>query len=207
MKDETSTVDQVDPKDDQKKYELMVIIKADIGEDAAKKRLDEIKKLIARQKGEIFFDDVWGLRDLAYSIKKHERGFYAVLNFMMLPEMLREIDSTLRLEPEVLRHMLVVLPFKYTPKTLAVMEEEAKVKDEARKLEEKPGRGRPMTLKPKEAVVAKPPMKEEPKVEAAKEDEAKPKKTAAKKEEKKETSLEDVDAKLKSIIDNPDINF
>ena len=42
------------------KYELMVILNPDIGIDATKKRLDEVKKLITSQKGEVVFEDDWG---------------------------------------------------------------------------------------------------------------------------------------------------
>lgn len=207
MKDDTLAKDTIeDQKDDQKKYELMVIIKPDIGEDGAKKRMEEVKKLISRQKGEIFFEDPWGLRDLAYPIKKQDRGFYTVLNFMLLPEMLKEIDTTLRLEPEVLRHMIVTLPFKYEPKTLVTMEEEQKAKEEII-MKEKEAKQEKRSMKSKVTKVKKE-EKEEVEVSKPTEESKSPSsEESAKKTKKKETSLEDVDAKLKSIIDNPDINF
>ena len=180
-----------DQETDQKKYELMVIINPDIGENATKKRLDEIRKLISAQKGEMFFEDMWGVRDFAYTIKKHDKGYYAIFDFMLLPEMLKEIDATLRLEPEVLRHMIIALPFKYEAKSFAVQKEEVV---EAPKVEEK------SKIKPR----TRPAEKTEKVVEKPAKTEVKEK---AKKEELKETSLEEVDAKLKSIIDNPDINF
>lgn len=178
-----------DQATDQKKYELMIILNPDIGENAFKKRVEEIKKLISTQKGEIFFEDLWGVRDLAYAIKKHDRGFYAVFDFTLLPEMLKEIDATLRLEPEVLRHMIIALPFKYEAKSFAVQKEE----EQAPKQEER------AKIKPRKRVIAE---KTEKPVKA--ESKAKEKEE---KQDKKETSLEEVDAKLKSIIDNPDINF
>ncbi|HLG25203.1 MAG TPA: 30S ribosomal protein S6 [Candidatus Gracilibacteria bacterium] len=174
-------------------YELMVIINPDIGGDATTKRLDEIRKLITGPKGEIFFEDLWGLRDLSYTIKKRDRGFYTVFNFNIEPGMIKEMDMALRLDNEVLRHMIISLPAGYEPKTLKKREEEAEV--EAAKAQEE-----------KDEKAAKKPMarrivkKEEPVVEA--------KKTAPKKAEgKEEPTLEEVDAKLRSIIDNPDINF
>lgn len=186
--------------DNVKKYELMVILNPDIGDDASTKLLAEIRKLITDRKGEIFFEDIWGMRDLAYSIKKHTKGYYAVFDFNLGAEHIREINAKLILERDLLRHMTVVLPFKYEPKSFAVLQE----------LDAKPEEPAARVAGAKKAAEAKPvKAKEEVKKEEAPKKVVKEvaKETPKKAPEKKETSLEDVDAKLKSIIDNPDINF
>jgi small subunit ribosomal protein S6 len=176
-------------------YELMVIVKPDIGMDDIDKRLKEIKELVTSQKGEIYFEDLWGIKDFSYKIKKYDRGYYAVYNFKLNPRSIKEFDKTLRLENDVIRHMIISLPEGYEAKSYLQMEEEAKKQEEEDEKTRKPKRtagGAPVTAK-----------KEVPKEKEAKEE-------VAVKEEKakpKETSMEDVDAKLKSIIDNPDLNF
>ena len=183
--------------EDVKKYELMLIVDPDIGLDGIKKRLEEVRKMISKKgksgSGEIFFEDDWGMRDLSYDIRKRQKGYYMVYNFMAEPSFIKDFDRTLRLEREVLRHMIVTLPFAYEPKSLAQMMEEA-AKEEAAKPQKEDKKSRPVASRPaprrKETI--------EPKVE---------KKSPVKKEEGKETSIADVDAKLKSIIDNPDLNF
>jgi small subunit ribosomal protein S6 len=210
-------------REDAKKYELMVIINPDIALDAINKQLEEIKEMLVLSKGEkpeIFFEDVWGMRDIAYTIKKHDRGFYAVYDFVMDPSLLNELDTNLRLEANVLRHMIVKLPFGYESKTLAQIEEVRKAEEEERlaaRGRNKPGESGVKKAPVKPAVVVKKEEKAKDEVsepEEKKEKEEKPKKEVVKKEAAptapvapKETTLEDVDAKLKSIIDNPDINF
>lgn len=192
------------------KYELMVIIRPDLATDAVNARLEEIRKLLVAKKGdevgEIFYEDIWGMRDLSYRIKKHDRGYYAVFDFTADPSAIKELELTLNLEPEVLRHMFVKLPFTYEPKSYAVIVEEEKVvsptdkKDERRDV--RAAHAKPAAVKKEEkAAVAedKTPAEEVAEKETAPAKEEKPK--------KKETTLEDVDAKLKSIIENPDINF
>ncbi len=98
------------------KYELMVIISSEIGSDAVNKRLEAIKKTLEKH-GEIFFEDIWGERDLAYAIKKQNKGHYAVFDFEYKAEKIVDLETMLRLEPEVLRHLIVKLPIKYQPKT------------------------------------------------------------------------------------------
>jgi small subunit ribosomal protein S6 len=99
------------------KYELMVIIDSGIGQADVDKRLDLIRKQISKH-GKIFFEDIWGERDFAYQIKKLKKGFYAVLAFSFDPTELKEFETLLRLEPEVVRHLLVKLPLKYEPISL-----------------------------------------------------------------------------------------
>lgn len=196
------------------KYELMVIIDPDLGSSGIKKRLDKVKKLVSEHKGNIYYEDIWGLRDLAYEMKKRAEGYFAVLDFEGESEILKEIDGILKLDNEVLRHMIMKLPFNYETRSFAVLEEETQAV-----VEEKP-KGR--SVKKEEPVLEKP--KEEPKEELKKEVAEKPetaeksktekpetKKSAEeeKKEadEKKETTLKEVDEKLKTILDNPDYKF
>jgi ribosomal protein S6 len=105
------------------KYELMVIFSLDKGLAAAKKELESVKKQLSKH-GEIFFEDIWGERDLGYTIKKQNKGFYAVFDFSFDPAEIKELETGMRLSPEVIRHLLVKIPFKYEPKTFVEMSKE-----------------------------------------------------------------------------------
>ncbi len=196
------------------RYELMVIVAPDIGETAIKKRLEALKKSIADFGGEVSFEDLWGLRNLAYSIRKHDQGFYAVMDVTLDPEKVKELDRMLRLEREILRHLLLKVPAVYQPKTLNEMEAEAAAeeKEQEMKKEEKKEKRfvRPVRSAkveaPKEEVKEEKPAKVEKKEEKEEAKEETPKKAPKKKEESKK-ALEDIDAKLDSILSNPDINF
>lgn len=188
-------------QEDQKNYELMAVIKPDIGDDAIKARLEKLRELIISTGGSVTHEEHWGLRDLTYRIKKQDRGFYCTFDFSGDPSKLKEMDRVLRLDNELLRHLLTILPTGYEAKdyfALAAAEAEAaaaQAGDEA------------LMAAPKRA------LKKETKVEPAapekaeKKEEAPAKAIKEKAPKKKEQTLEDVDAKLKSIIDNPDLNF
>jgi small subunit ribosomal protein S6 len=113
------------------KYELMVIIDPGIGQANVQKRLESIKKTIAKH-GEIFFEDIWGEKELAYPMKKASKGFYAVFGFNFEAAELKEFETGLTLEPEVIRHLVVKLPLKYEPMTL----DQLKAAHQAKKDEE-----------------------------------------------------------------------
>lgn len=207
------------------KYELMAIFFPEIGEDAIGKELEELKKFISSNEGEIVNEDAWGVRDLSYRIKKQEKGYYYVLNFTLNPLKLSEMQRGLVINPSVIRALIVKTPEKYIFRTFAEYldeEEKAKaVKEEAkRSLEAKrnehssarPARKpAPSFEKPAARVEAKPVPKVETKAEAKAEVPAEEAPAKVEKKVKKPASskikLEEVDAKLKSIIDDPDITL
>jgi small subunit ribosomal protein S6 len=206
-----------------KKYELMLILPPDLGEDKTKKELDEVRKAIKKEaKGEILHEDLWGIKEFAYIIKKYDEGFYAIINFSAEPKEIAEFEKFLKLQQNILRFITVKTPENYEAKTLEQYEKEGKEQDKKdeeekeKKEEAKKRPGKPVIKKPapkpkvekkeKEEVPKKPKkqeVKDEPKEEKAKEEP---------KEEKQESKgyqsdLKDVDEKLKSIIDDPDINL
>ncbi|MBN1331730.1 30S ribosomal protein S6 [Candidatus Dojkabacteria bacterium] len=89
------------------KYELMVIIKPLLPEDIKSKVLARIEKLIVKSKGEIKETDIWGKRHLAYPIKKHEEGYYVVLDIEMPQVNVKEFENELKLQSDILRHVLI----------------------------------------------------------------------------------------------------
>ena len=84
------------------KYELMLIIPPDLGEEGSKKELDEVRKLISSNGGEIYHEDLWGTRDLAQRIKNHDQGYYAVFNLTLDPTKVSEIEGVLNISQPVL---------------------------------------------------------------------------------------------------------
>lgn len=183
--------------DEKKKYEIMIVLQPDISEEEMAKKLEQVKKLIEKNKGEIFHEDIWGRKEFAYPIKKHTVGFFYVLNFISQEaKRIKEIEENLQLDNQVLRHLLIKTPFNYEIKSYKEEEiKEAEDKKKEVKVEEK----KPIAKKKKpEKKTITPKIK--PKTPKAEE---KPEE----KEEKKLESLDELDEKLKSIIENPDITL
>ena len=59
-----------------KKYESIIILKPDISEDEKKKIIKNCKKFMKKVSVE-----EWGIRKLAYPVKKQERGYYILFTF------------------------------------------------------------------------------------------------------------------------------
>jgi len=216
-------------------YEMMMILRPNLGELKTKESIQELKDAISEGGGEILNEDLWGVRELAYRIKGEDQGYYVVLNFQMEPEEVKALEKVLVLHQPLIRFLIIKTPKNYTFKTYAEYKEEAeklaaekaeteKAKKEKEE-EKRPSRTRrPVAriekekpVRPTRKVEEKDEEKEEekeskkvskPKVEKEVEKEEKEeKKEEAKPEVHEKLSLDDVDKKLKSIIDDPDITL
>lgn len=92
-----------------KKYELMFIVKTTMEGSAASDLANSYKKLITDGKGNVTnFKDL-GQKKLAYPIKKQINGFYYLINFDASTETIKELDRRLRLDENIIRHMIIKL--------------------------------------------------------------------------------------------------
>lgn len=92
-------------------YELMVIFDGDLDEPAAqdwvKSVTDSITKVGGKVHGKV---DWWGKRQFAYPINKKDYGYYVVLNLIAAPGALDEVERSMRIADDVVRHKLLRLP-------------------------------------------------------------------------------------------------
>ncbi len=89
------------------KYELSVIFKPNLEEDALKAELESVQELISRFGGTIEKIDDWGKRRLAYEIKKFNEGFYNFITFTGNSETPIEIERRMRIKENVIRYLVV----------------------------------------------------------------------------------------------------
>lgn len=90
-----------------RRYESLVLIHAEQGEQGAKELAGRIRALIEEQKGTIGQVQDWGLRDLASLVGKQRRAFYVLFEYRATPAALTEIERNLRLTDAVLRFVSV----------------------------------------------------------------------------------------------------
>jgi len=87
------------------KYELVIITKANLGDEAAAVLVQKFKDLIAAN-GTIDSADEWGKRRLAYPIKDEVEGFYVQINFTSGNEFPSELDRQLKINDGILRSLI-----------------------------------------------------------------------------------------------------
>lgn len=88
------------------KYELVIIFKADLGEEATAALIGKFKDLITAN-GTIDAYDEWGKRRLAYPINDQPEGFYVQINFTSGNTFPTELDRQMKITDGVLRSLIV----------------------------------------------------------------------------------------------------
>jgi small subunit ribosomal protein S6 len=89
------------------KYEMGVILRADMEEDNFRAEMEKVKNLIDRFGGTIEKVDEWGRRKLAYPIQKLTEGMYTFITYTSKGETPREVENRLNLQESVLRYLTI----------------------------------------------------------------------------------------------------
>lgn len=91
-----------------KKYEIMYILKSTLEENDRKAEVEKLAKLLTSNGAKVSKTDEWGLKDLAYEIKKEKKGYYVVLKVEAEPAALKEFDRLTKIDNNVLRYLITV---------------------------------------------------------------------------------------------------
>ena len=86
-------------------YESVFIARQDITTAQVETMADEFAEIITSAGGSIKKREYWGLRALAYRIKKNRKGHYIMFNMETGPEALREYERIMGLNEDVLRFL------------------------------------------------------------------------------------------------------
>ena len=86
-------------------YESVFIARQDITSAQVEAMADEFAEIITSAGGSIKKREYWGLRSLAYRIKKNRKGHYVMFNMETGPEALREYERIMGLNEDVLRFL------------------------------------------------------------------------------------------------------
>jgi ribosomal protein S6 len=220
-----------------KNYELLYILPLSMSGKEIRSSFLEIEKNIKKMKGEMLEtliehpfliktevskeEESEELKDLpiikrkmAYPIKKNRFGFYCLVNFSSEPKNIKEIDNYLKMNNEVLRHIIIQedpmskenleqLQKLFARKKAEEEKKERKEKESDNKKEE----SKKIALKKKEEETKTETIKEGTKKDEKKEKKEEIEKTS--KEEKEKTTkkkskikLEDLESKLDEILED-----
>jgi small subunit ribosomal protein S6 len=91
-----------------KNYEIMYILMPDLAADAIKDEIAQLAKILTDNGGKITGSNEWGMRDLAYEIKKQMKGYYVVTTATCDAKAVNEFDRIARLDPKVIRFLITV---------------------------------------------------------------------------------------------------
>src|SRR5258708_23389507 len=88
-------------------YETVFIARQDIAATQVEALTDSFAAVIAEGKGEVKKREYWGLRTLAFRIKKNRKGHYVLFNLDAPPAAVSEMERNMRINDDILRFLTV----------------------------------------------------------------------------------------------------
>jgi len=88
-------------------YEHLLIARQDISAQAVDALATHLKTIVEGEGGVVVKQEYWGLRGLAYRIKKNRKGHYVLLNIDAPAKAVFELERQLKINEDVLRYITV----------------------------------------------------------------------------------------------------
>jgi small subunit ribosomal protein S6 len=88
-------------------YELVAIISPELDEDAVSEIIDKLSRSIDSRGGVVEGVDKWGIRKLAYPIKKSMEANYVLARFKLMPKSVKELEAEISALGGILRYLVV----------------------------------------------------------------------------------------------------
>jgi len=99
-------------------YEILLVVRGDLGKKEAKDTLKDLVKIVNKNKD--FKETELGLKDLAYKIEGFDKGWYMQLNFSTkIPSEIAEFNRLAKLNKDVIRFLVINLDKDYGARALA----------------------------------------------------------------------------------------
>ncbi len=88
-------------------YESVLIARQDLGASQVNSLVSDLSEVLKKEGGEVVKVDNWGLKNLAYRIKKNRKGHYVLLNIVAPAKAIFEYERLMRLNEDVIRYMTI----------------------------------------------------------------------------------------------------
>lgn len=90
-------------------YETVFIARQDLGVPQVEELTKQFSEIITQAGGKITKTESWGLRNLAYRIKKNRKGHYVLIESDTPADAVIEMERNMRINEDILRYMTIRL--------------------------------------------------------------------------------------------------
>jgi small subunit ribosomal protein S6 len=124
-----------------RRYETIFILRPSLSEDEITAIIERSTNILTEVDGQIIELDKWGMKKLAYPIKKDLQGYYVFCDYCSTPDAVAEMERKFRLDDSVLRYMTLKIQDDINDEDIAeatalVAEKQAAVVEESEESEE-----------------------------------------------------------------------
>ena len=86
-------------------YDLLLIIKPNLGDDTYKKYIADIQSWLTKEEGEIVEVQEWGLQSTGPNFKNYSQGFYLNILFKGTAKTVDNLNEKIHVTEDILRHI------------------------------------------------------------------------------------------------------
>jgi len=88
-------------------YECTFIVRQDLPAQDVHKLVDRYENLVEKVGGKIIKREYWGLRSLAYEVKKNKKGHYVYLGISSLSGVVEKIENDFKVSEDVIKFLTI----------------------------------------------------------------------------------------------------
>ena len=89
------------------KYESIYIVNPNVEADGIKSLVEKFNALIESEGGKVLETNEWGMKKLAYPIKKFTQGYYILVNFEAKAEFIDELERVYKITDNVIKFITI----------------------------------------------------------------------------------------------------
>ena len=88
-------------------YESVLVFRQDLTESQVKEKAAKFSEIIKELGGDVKSTEFWGLKNLAYIIRKNRKAHYVMLNVELVGSKITELERRSRIDEDVIRFLNV----------------------------------------------------------------------------------------------------
>ncbi len=88
-------------------YECVILARQEISTQQVDTLIEELSGVIAQGGGTVAKKENWGLRSLAYRVKKNRKAHYVLLNIDSPSAAVKEMERQMGINEDILRHLTI----------------------------------------------------------------------------------------------------
>ena len=118
-----------------RRYETVFILPPDLEEGKRKEILDRLDGVVEKSGGIRVKREDWGVRRLAYTVNRHPKGHFYLLDYVGSAQVVAELERHMRMLESVLRFLTVKTDDRADPEAAKKEKAEEREKEETREAE------------------------------------------------------------------------
>ena len=90
-------------------YELVMVLSPEATEEEIGSTMDRVDGLITDSGGSVGDHETWGLKKLAFPVRKFQEGNYVLTRFALGPQEFKEVNRLLNASEDILRFLVTTV--------------------------------------------------------------------------------------------------